>query len=61
MQYRIDSVNRVLDYLRSRKTLLTPNDIDTYLCHCQNKLNGNLDGLELTLDFTSREAHNGES
>lgn len=61
MQYRIDSVNRVLDYLRGRATLLTPNDIGTYLCHCQNKLNGNLDGLELTLDFTSKEAHNGES
>ena len=61
MQYRINSVNRVLDYLRIRASLLTPRDIDTYLCHCQNKLHGNLDGLELILDFTSREAQNGES
>lgn len=61
MKYRINSVNRVLDYLKSRASLLTPRDIGTYLTHCQNRLNGNIDGGEVTLDFTSREAQNDES
>lgn len=58
MRYRITSVDRVLDYLRSNATKLTPKDIGTYLCHCQNKLFGNIDGTELELDFTNKEAHN---
>ena len=48
--YRVDSVDRVLDFIRSeyRKGRLC--DLETLLCHCQNKLNGNIDGTELTLD-----------
>lgn len=43
-------VDNVLDYVRTytRLGVLGANDIDTYLCHCQNMLNGNLDGIYLT-------------
>ena len=43
-------VNVVLDYVRSysRTHRLNENDIDTYLCHCQNKLNGNIDSTFLS-------------
>lgn len=47
--YRRTSVNRVLDWIRSQHRQGGEVDIDTYLCHCQNKLNGNIDGLELDL------------
>lgn len=42
-------VNVVLDYVRSysRTHKLNENDIDIYLCHCQNKLNGNLNSTFL--------------
>lgn len=43
-------VNVVLDYVRSysRAHKLNEKDIDTYLCHCQNKLNGNIDSTFLS-------------
>lgn len=48
VDYRIKSVYRVLDYIRTKK--ITDNkELDTLLCHCQNKLNGNIDGIELDL------------
>ena len=48
VDYRIKSVYRVLDYIRTKK--ITDNkELDTLLCHCQNKLNGNIDGTELDL------------
>lgn len=48
VDYRIKSVDRVLDYIRTKK--ITDNkELDTLLCHCQNKLNGNIDGIELDL------------
>lgn len=48
-EYRLASVHRVLDHIRSeyRKGRLC--DLETLLCHCQNKLNGNIDGIELEL------------
>ena len=48
-------VNVVLDYVRSyvRQNKLKENDIDTYLCHCQNKLNGNINSTFLS--FTDPE------
>lgn len=48
--YRIESVNRVLDFIRSEYAAGRICDLETLLCHCQNKLNGNIDGTELTLD-----------
>lgn len=43
-------VNVVLEYVRgySRAHRLNENDIDTYLCHCQNKLNGNINSTFLS-------------
>ena len=43
-------VNVVLEYVRgySRAHRLNEKDIDTYLCHCQNKLNGNINSTFLS-------------
>lgn len=49
-RYRIESVNRVLDFIRSEYRAGRVCDLEILLCHCQNKLNGNIDGIELTLD-----------
>ena len=49
-KYRMESVNRVLDFIRSEYRVGRICDLETLLCHCQNKLNGNIDGIELTLD-----------
>ena len=49
-RYRLDSVDRVLDFIRSEYRQGRLCSLDTLLCHCQNKLNGNIDGIELTLD-----------
>lgn len=40
----------VMEYVRSysRAHKLNENDIDTYLCHCQNKLNGNINSTFLS-------------
>ena len=48
--YRIESVNRVLDFIRDEYRVGRICDLETLLCHCQNKLNGNIDGTELDLD-----------
>lgn len=50
VKYRTESVDRVLDFIRSEYTAGRICDLETLLCHCQNKLNGNIDGTELTLD-----------
>ena len=49
-RYRADSVDRVLDFIRSEYRQGRLCDLEVLLCHCQNKLNGNIDGTELTLD-----------
>lgn len=46
---RVRSVDRVLDFIRSEYKQGRLCNLDTLLCHCQNKLNGNIDGIELTL------------
>lgn len=48
IEYRMKSVDRVLDYIRSKK-ITDSKRLDVLLCHCQNKLNGNIDGIELDL------------
>jgi len=54
LNYRINSVRRVLKHLRDYHTQLNGSDIDIMLCHCQNKLNGNIDGVEMALDFHNK-------
>lgn len=48
--YRRESVNRVLDFIRTEYRAGRVCDLETLLCHCQNKLNGNIDGVELKLE-----------
>lgn len=48
--YRIESVNRVLDFIRDEYRAGRICNLEILLCHCQNKLNGNIDGTELDLD-----------
>lgn len=50
LEYRIESVNRVLDFIRGEYRAGRICDLETLLCHCKDKLNGNIDGTELTLD-----------
>lgn len=50
VNYRKESVNRVLDFVRSEYRAGRICDLETLLCHCQNKLSGNLDGIELDID-----------
>lgn len=45
---RIEEVHNVMDYVRTYANSLEVNDVDNYLCHCQNKLAGNIDGCFLT-------------
>lgn len=49
-KYRMESVNRVLDFIRSEYREGRICDLEPLLCHCQNKLRGNIDGIELDLD-----------
>lgn len=50
-------VNVVLDYVRSYSNAhkLKQTDIDVYLCHCQNKLNGNCNSIFLRFDDPAEE------
>lgn len=45
-----EEVVNVLDYVRSytKTNNLQRTDIDSLLCHCQNKLNGNINDIFLT-------------
>lgn len=52
-EYRRDSVDRVLSYIRTKK-ITDAHELDSLLCHCQNKLNGNIDGTELNLHYEGR-------
>lgn len=49
---RAEEVNNVCDYLRtySQAGTIDKRDIDTYLCHCQNMLSGNIDGIFLKFE-----------
>lgn len=55
LRLRGEEVINVCDYVRTYTGLgvLNSADIDTYLCHCQNTLYGNIDGTFLT--FTKEE------
>ena len=48
--YRRESVNRVLDFIQSEYRAGRICNLGTLLCHCQNKLNGNIDGIEIDLE-----------
>lgn len=52
ISYRIASVCRVLDHIQdaNRSGKLSELDLDKLLVHCQNKLHGNIDGIELKLE-----------
>ena len=47
VELRHQEVNNVLNYVRTYAHLLTVDAVDAYLCHCQNMLNGNIDGIVL--------------
>ena len=49
LEYRIASVTRVLEYMHTKLNITSGKDLETYLVHCLNKLNGNIDGIELDL------------
>ena len=44
LEYRINSAIRVLEYFKGLDT-----DFDNLITHCIDKLNGNIDGIELEL------------
>lgn len=44
LEYRINSVKRVLNYFKG-----LDKDTDNMINHCINKLDGNIDGIELEL------------
>lgn len=48
--YRKESVERVLDYIATEYRQGRLCNLDIMLTHCMNKLNGNIDGVELKLD-----------
>ena len=50
LAYRLKSVDRVLDFICSEYRQGRLCNLEVLLCHCQNKLNGNIDGTELMLD-----------
>lgn len=51
LEYRIASVGRVLDFIHSNQNYIinNPQELDTLITHCCNKLNGNIDGIEIEL------------
>lgn len=50
-KYRIESVKRVLNYINDKcwKNQKTES-LQKLIVHCLNKLNGNIDGIELSLE-----------
>lgn len=52
LEYRIESVKRILDYIHSNQIKVASNlkQFDTLITHCCNKLNGNIDGIELEFE-----------
>lgn len=49
LEYRIASVKRVISFVRDNFKEMPDREVDVYLVHCLNKLNGNIDGVELGL------------
>lgn len=52
LEYRIASVSRILDYIHSNQMKVASDlkQFDTLITHCCNKLNGNIDGIEIELE-----------
>lgn len=48
-EYRMKSAGRVLRYIRDEYRAGRLCDLETLLRHCQDKLNGSIDGIELEL------------
>lgn len=48
-KYRVKSVNRVLQHIRDEYRANRLCDLEMLLRHCQNKLSGSIDGIELEL------------
>lgn len=57
IEYRIKSAKRVIEFVARNNEKISPRYIETYLVHCLNKLNGNIDGVELTLGQSDEEAN----
>lgn len=53
-KYRIKSVDRVLAYI-CMKGITDKKELSRLLCHCRNKLSGNIDGTELVLRYEEPE------
>lgn len=49
LEYRINSVYRVLDFIHSNLSNKEKLNFDTLITHCCNKLSGNIDGIEINL------------
>ena len=49
--YRVASAERVISFVARNVEKLNKNKIEVYLVHCLNKLNGNIDGIELDITF----------
>lgn len=51
LEYRIASVDRILSFMHANQSFIidNPQEFDTLITHCCNKLNGNIDGIELDL------------
>ena len=57
-RYRNKSVERVLDYINDKcwnKENIDIDKLQTLVVHCLNKLNGNIDGIELSLEENKNE------
>ena len=51
LEYRIRSVERVLNYINDKCWKEEEvEDLQNLIVHCLNKFNGNLDGIELSLE-----------
>lgn len=50
LQYRVASVSRVLNFIHTSIAINRSIDLATLITHCCNKLNGNIDGIELELE-----------
>lgn len=52
LEYRIASVKRILNYIHGNQMKVASDlkRFDTLIIHCCNKLNGNIDGIEIELE-----------
>ena len=54
-KYRKDSAHRVIEFVAWYSSKLTEKEINCLLVHAMNKLNGNIDGIELDLEYYKKE------